>query len=98
MSASRSVTYLHHVGAALPSAEIGEAVTMTYNLDCAFKTSDLEAAKAFEALLGQLVCIKEPGGERYVGVLDSLSKENVRRLYRSYTATITLVDWEEGAT
>lgn len=98
LSASRSVTYLHHVGAALPSAEIGEAVTMTYNLDCAFKASDLDAARAFEALLGKLVCVKEPGGERYIGVLDSYSKENIGRLYRSYKARIALVDWEEGAT
>lgn len=94
LSASQSVTYLHHVGAELPSAEIGEAVTMTYNLDCAFKVSDLAAAQAFEALLGKLVCVKEPGGERYVGVLDSFSKENVGRLYRSYKARISLVDWD----
>ena len=98
LSASHSVTYLHHVGAALPSAEIGEAVSMTYELDCAFRASDMDAARVFEALLGKLVCVKEPGGERYIGVLDSLSKENVGRLYRSYKARIALVDWEEGAT
>lgn len=98
LSTSQSVTYLHHVGAELPSAEIGEAVTMTYNLDCAFKSSDLAAAQAFEALRGKLVCVKEPGGERYIGVLDSYSKENIGRLYRSYKARIALVDWEEGAT
>lgn len=98
LSASQSVTYLHHVGAELPSAEIGEAVTMTYNLDCAFKSSDLAAAQAFEALRGKLVCVKEPGGERYIGVLDSYSKENVGRLYRRYNARIALVDWEEDAT
>lgn len=92
-----SVTYLHYVGNELPHAEIGEAVSKTYQLNTAFKASDLAAAQAFEGLLGKLVCVKEPGGERYVGVLDNISKET-NRFYREYIASITLVHWEEGVT
>ena len=98
VSASRAVTYQHYTGVSLPSAEVGEAVSMAYGLDCAFRSSDLSAAAAFEALLGKLVCVKEPTGERYVGILDSFSKENVGKMYRRYNASITLVDWEEAAT
>lgn len=98
LSVSRSVSYQHYIGAALPSAEIGEAISKVYNLDCAFLLSDPNTAQEFESLLGELVCVKEPGGDCYVGILDSLSKKTVHRMYRSYSASITLVDWEEAKT
>lgn len=92
---SQSVTYTSYAGAALPSAEIGEHVSKSYQLDAAWKTSDLDNRKAFEALLGRLVCVKTPYGRRIIGVLNPIDwQEN--RFISSYSCTITLVDWEEG--
>ena len=95
LNAAPTVTYQHYVGTALPSAEIGESVEKIFTLDCAFRKSDLSEAQAFESLLGKLVCVKEPSGERYFGVLDSMGKET-SLFYRAYSASITLVHWEEG--
>ena len=95
LSADHSVTYQHYAGKSLPSAEIGEAVNKSYSLDCAFAKNDLNSAQAFESLLGKLVCVKDPSGERYVGVMVSISKET-SMFYRSYSASITLVHWEEN--
>lgn len=93
--ASQSVTYTSHAGAALPSAEIGEHVSKSYQLDVAWKASDLAHRKAFEALLGCLVCVKTPYGRRIIGILNPIDwQEN--RFISNYSCTITLVDWEDG--
>ena len=94
LSASQSVTYTHYIGSGLPGAEIGEAVSKSYNLDCAFKATDLESIRQFEALLGKVVCIKTPSQRRIVGVMSQLNaREN--RFYVAYSAPITEVRWEE---
>ena len=94
MSASQSVTYTHYVGTALPAAEIGEAVTRSYDLDCAFKATDRESIRQFEALLGKVVCIKTPSQRRIVGVMSQMSaREN--RFCVAYSAPVTEVRWEE---
>ncbi len=93
-SASRSVTYTHYIGNELPGAEIGEAVSKSYDLDCAFKTADLESIRQFEALLGKVVCIKTPSQRRIIGVMSQMSaREN--RFFVSYNTPITEVRWEE---
>lgn len=97
MSASQSVTYTHYVGTALPAAEIGEAVSKSYNLDCAFKATDLESIRLFEALLGKVVCIKTPSQRRIIGVMSQMNaREN--RFYVAYSVPITEVRWEEMQT
>lgn len=94
LSASQSVTYTHYIGEGLPGAEIGEAVSKSYNLDCAFKAADLESIRQFEALLGKVVCIKTPSQRRVVGVMSQLTaREN--RFYVAYSAPITEIRWEE---
>lgn len=93
--ATKSVTYTQYVGNKLPSAEIGEAETRTLNVDCAFLARDIESWKSFEALLGKLVCIKSPNGERFIGVLDQYNKENVWPMHISYNANVTIVSWKE---
>nr|DAT30969.1 MAG TPA: Oligo alginate lyase [Caudoviricetes sp.] len=94
-TSSKSVTYIHYSDGGLPSAEIGNDVDMSYSLDCAFPLGDANAVK-LEALLGQLVCVKEPNGKRYVGVLDNLTSETTFGMYSRYQASITLVEWTEG--
>lgn len=94
LSASHSVTYTHYIGNALPGAEIGDSVSRSYNLSCAFKASDLETIRKFEALLGKVVCIKTPSQRRIVGVLSQLSATE-NRFYVAYNVPIAEVRWEE---
>lgn len=94
LSASQSVTYTHYIGSGLPGAEIGEAVQKIYDIDCAFKATDLENIRQFEALLGKIVCLKTPSQRRIIGVMSQMSaKENF--FYVAYSAPITEVRWEE---
>lgn len=89
----RSITYTHYVGSQLPHAEIGEAVSKAYDLDCAWKVEDTEQIQAFEKLIGKVVCIKTHTGRRIVGVLGAASASEDCMVV-SYRATITLIDWE----
>lgn len=94
LSTSQTVTYTHYIGTGLPGAEIGEAVSRSYDLDCAFKATDLESIRCFESLLGKMVCIKTPSQRRIVGVLAQMTaREN--RFHVSYRAPIVEVRWEE---
>ena len=94
LSASQSVTYTHYIGSGLPGVEIGEAVSRNYDLDCAFKVTDLERIRQFESLLGKVVCVKTPSQRRIVGVLSQMTaREN--RFYVTYHVPITEVKWEE---
>lgn len=95
-SATQSVTYLHYTNADLPSAEIGEALDKTYRFDAAFPQTAKDAADAFEALIGKLVCVKDPDGYRIIGVLGTHSLTS-NPFYRFYSCTVTLVNWQEGA-
>ena len=94
-SASRSVTYQHYVGAALPSAVVGESVSQSIRMGCAFPWSNVAAALKLEAMLGKVVCVKDPRGEQVIGVLESYSKSS-SHFWVSYELSITLIDWEEG--
>lgn len=94
LSASQSVTYTHYIGSGLPGVEIGEAVSKSYDLDCAFKVTDLGRIRQFESLLGKVVCIKTPSQRRIVGVLSQMTaREN--RFYVTYSVPVTEVRWEE---
>lgn len=94
LSASQAVTYTHYIGSRLPSVEIGDAVSRSYDLDCAFKVTDLESIRRFESLVGKIVCIKTPSQRRIVGVLAQMTaREN--RFHVSYRAPIVEVKWEE---
>lgn len=94
LSASQSVTYTHYIGIGLPGVEIGEAVSRSYDLDCAFKSTDLERIRQFESLLGKVVCIKTPSQRRIIGVLTQMNaREN--RFYVTYRVPIVEIKWEE---
>ena len=93
LTASQSVTYTHFIGSGLPDAEIGEAVSKTYSLECAWLATDLTHIGQFEALLGKTVCVKTPSQRRIIGVVSQMSvREN--RFYVAYTVPITEVRWE----
>ena len=90
----RNATYTHHVGAQLPSVEIGEAVSKSYRLDCAWRIDDMANIRAFEQLPGKVVCIKTYTGRRIIGVMGELSiSEDCMTI--SYQTTITMIDWED---
>lgn len=94
LSASQSVTYTHYIGSGLPGVEIGEAVSKSYDLDCAFKVTELERIRQFELLLGKVVCIKTPSQRRIVGVVSQMTASE-NRFYVTYRVPITEVRWEE---
>lgn len=94
---SRAVTYQQYTGAKLPTATVSEALTVSHQIAAAFPWSQKAAADRLEAMIGQLVCVKDPRGERFVGVLGNYSKTS-SRFYVAYSLTITPVDWEEVAT
>ena len=96
-SVSRAVTYQQFLGAQLPTAIVSEALTITHQISTALPWSRKADADRLEAMIGQLVCVKDPRGERFVGVLGSYSKTS-SRFYLAYSLTITPVDWEEAST
>lgn len=96
-SVSRAVTYQQFLGAQLPTATVSEALTISHQLSTAFPWSQKQGADRLEYMIGQLVCVKDPRGERFVGVLGSYSKTS-SRFYIAYSLTITPVDWEEATT
>lgn len=94
-SKSCSSTYNHFIGSALPSVDVGEAEYHSFELDCAWKNTDLGYAHAFEALVGKVVFIKTTTGRSVTALMDSFQKAE-NRFWTSYQAYLTPVDWEEG--
>ena len=94
LSEAQSVTYTHYIEGGLPDAEIGKEISKSYNLECAFRATDLDRIRQFEALLGKVVCIKTPSQRRIVGVISQINaREN--RFYVAFSVPITEVRWEE---
>lgn len=94
VSLSKSVTYQQFLGAPLPVGVVGEALSKSVQLSCAFPYRLQADAAKLEALIGQLVCVKDPRGRRYLGILGSMSHVS-SRFYLSYSLTITPVACEE---
>lgn len=94
VSTSKSVTYQQFLGAPLPVGVVGEALSKSVQLSCAFPYRLQADAATLEALIGQLVCVKDPRGRRYLGILGSMSHVS-SRFYLSYSLTITPVTCEE---
>ena len=88
----RQVAYAQYAGAIFPAAEIGESETLTASFDVAYLQTEKDAADAFEALLGQDVILKSPGGQVVVGVLDGYELNNLR-FYKAYRCTLQQIDW-----
>lgn len=86
---SREVTMTHFAGAAYPSAEIGEGRDRAISFEAAFR--DLSQARALEALVGRLVCLKAKNNESVTGVLPGLSKAS-SEFWVAYTGELTQSD------
>ena len=70
-------------------------LSQSIRMGCAFPWSNVAAALKLEAMLGKVVCVKDPRGEQVIGVLESYSKSS-SHFWVSYELSITLIDWEEG--
>lgn len=91
---SREVARMHYSGAPYPSSEIGEAETLSVTFDAAWKQTDKAAADAFEALVGEDVIFKTPGGYVIVGTLEGCELHDPH-FYKSYRCTLQQGDWRD---
>ena len=91
---SREVLHVHYSGSRFPTAEIGEAETMSVSFDTAWKQTDRDAADAFEALVGEDVILKTPGGYVIVGTLEGYDLHNPR-FYKSFRCALQQGDWRD---
>lgn len=91
---SREVVHVHYSGSRFPTSEIGEAETLSVSFDTAWKQTDKAAADAFEALVGEDVIFKTPGGYVIVGTLEGYELHDPR-FYKSYRCTLQQGDWRD---
>lgn len=91
---SREVVRRHYSGARWPVSEVGEAETLSVTFDAAWKQADKAAADAFEALVGEDVILKTPGGKFIVGTLEGFELHDPR-FYKSYRCTLQQGDWRD---
>lgn len=90
----RDVRYVQYSGAQLPTAEMGSAKNTTYSFDAAWTHKDAATADAFAALLGRLICLKDPYGNAIIGILDGYTL-SLTRYIRAYSCRLTAVNWKE---
>lgn len=88
---SRSVSLRHIVGAVYPVLEVSAFCDESTSFDTAF--ADDDAAKAFEALRGEIVILKTCDGVT-VGCLAQLQRVR-RQFYTGYTWTLQRIHWED---
>ena len=93
-SRRRQVAYTQYSGAKFPAAELGEHETLTGSFDVAYRQRDAAAADAFEALLGEAVILKTPGGKVVIGILEGWDLDDTR-FYKSFSCTLQQMDWGE---
>lgn len=91
---SRTVTYQHYRGAALPSAEIAPDEDETYSFAPVFLAAERENMQAFEAVLGRVMHLRDIHGTALFGVIDAMSMA-VMPQRTSYAVTVTAVAYEE---
>ena len=91
------ITTVHLLGLAYPVAEAAEFRDLTLSVSCAFPRSDEESAKALEALVGRLVCLKTPEGSMATGYLAELQSE-ADEFMRRYAFSITNIHRQEAIT
>lgn len=91
---SREVARMHYSGARYPSSEVGEAETLSVSFDAAWKQTEKAAADAFEALVGEDVIFKTPGGKFIVGTLEGYELHDPH-FYKSYRCSLQQGDWRD---
>ncbi len=93
---SRETAHTYYSGAHFPASEVGEAETLTASFDVAYPHTDKEAADAFEALVGEDVILRTPGGYVIVGTLEGFDLHDPNA-YKSYSCTLQQMDWRDFA-
>lgn len=88
---SRSVSLRHIVGAVYPVLEVSAFCDESTSFDTAF--ADDAAARAFEALRGEIVILKTCDGI-IVGCLAQIQRVH-RQFYTGYSFTIQRIHWED---
>ena len=83
------VTLMRYMGRTYPMPEYSPQKSRLYRLNVAFK--DMLEAAAFEALLGELVVVKDQYGNFVVGVMESVQKTQTA-FFTSFSTTISQVD------
>lgn len=83
------VTLMRYMGRTYPMPEYSPQKSRLYKLNVAFK--DMLEAAAFEALLGELVVVKDQYGNFVVGVMESVQKTQTA-FFTSFSTTISQVD------
>ena len=91
---SREVVRMRYSGTRWPVSEVGEAETLSATFDAAWPQADKAAADAFEALVGEDVILKTPGGKFIVGTLEGYELHDLR-FYKSYRCTLQQGDWRD---
>lgn len=91
---SREVARMRYSGTRWPVSEVGEAETLSVTFDAAWKQTDKAAADAFEALVGEDVILKTPGGKFIVGTLEGCELHDPH-FYKSYRCTLQQGDWRD---
>lgn len=91
------ITTVHLLGLAYPVAEAAEFRDLTLSVSCAFPRSDEDSARALEALVGRLVCLKTPEGSMATGYLAELQSE-ADEFMRRYAFSIENIHRQEAIT
>lgn len=91
------ITTVHLLGLAYPVAEAAEFRDLTLSVSCAFPRSDEASARALEALVGRLVCLKTPEGSMSTGYLAELQSE-ADEFMRRYAFSIENIHRQEAIT
>lgn len=89
---SKPATIRHMSGAKYPVAELSAFEDRIAAYDCAF--SNVETARALEALRGKTVIIKSRGGEVVIGPMTAIEK-TAGTFYISYRFSIQQTHWED---
>lgn len=80
------------LGSPYPIIEVGTHIDLTGSFSCTFP--DTAAARAFEALYGEHVIIKTPGGDMLNGVLLNVAKQPYK-FYTSYSFSLQQASLED---
>lgn len=94
ITTARQYASTNYTGHKYPVPELSEFYSKSISVSTAFPLGSAEA-KAFEGLIGRVVCYKSISGDSVVGVLGNISKAR-NPFYVAYTCTISQIDWEEA--
>lgn len=94
ITTARQFASTNYTGHKYPVPEMSEFYSKSISVSTAFPLGSAEA-KAFEGLIGRVVCYKSISGDSVVGVLGNISKAR-NPFYVAYACTVSQIDWEEA--